>query len=164
MTDLSKLLGDAVRPNLVNDLSGLVELTAGNQSGLTGMAIKSALAAGKKADADAVTKGITRFLPLLIEALQPFWERYTASQNSSEAAPEAGEAGEAGEATNTNGFGNFLNSREGDVVEALLNAADKSTDEMPTAVQKAYSSVRGKAGKIVGPALPDLGTIIERYV
>ena len=103
MTDLSKLLGDAVRPNLVNDLSGLVELTAGNQSGLTGMAIKSALAAGKKADADAVTKGITRFLPLLIEALQPFWERYTASQNSSEAAPEAGEAGEAGEATNTNG-------------------------------------------------------------
>lgn len=161
MTDLSKLLGDAVRPNLVNDLSGLVELTAGNQSGLTGMAIKSALAAGKKADADAVTKGITRFLPLLIEALQPFWERYTSSQNSSEAAPEAGEAGEA---TNTNGFGNFLNSREGDVVEALLNAADKSTDEMPTAVQKAYSSVRGKAGKIVGPALPDLGTIIERYV
>lgn len=161
MTDLSKLLGDAVRPNLVNDLSGLVELTAGNQSGLTGMAIKSALAAGKKADADAVTKGITRFLPLLIEALQPFWERYTSSQNSPEAAPEAGEAGEA---TNTNGFGNFLNSREGDVVEALLNAADKSTDEMPTAVQKAYSSVRGKAGKIVGPALPDLGTIIERYV
>lgn len=148
MTDLSKLLGDAVRPNLVNDLSGLVELTAGKQSGLTGMAIKSALAAGKKADAEAVPKGINRFLPQIIEALQPFWERYTSS--------EADGA--------TNGFGDFLNSREGDVVESLLTAADKSTDEMPTAVQKAYSSVRGKAGKIVGPALPELGSIIERYV
>lgn len=148
MTDLSKLLGDAVRPNLVNDLSGLVEVTAGKQSGLTGMAIKSALAAGKKADAEAVPKGINRFLPQIIEALQPFWERYTSS--------EAGGA--------ANGFGNFLNSREGDVVESLLTAADKSTDEMPTAVQKAYSSVRGKAGKIVGPALPELGSIIERYV
>ena len=148
MTDLSKLLGDAVRPNLVNDLSGLVELTAGKQSGLTGMAIKSALAAGKKADAEAVPKGINRFLPQIIEALQPFWERYTSSGTDGA----------------TNGFGDFLNSREGDVVESLLTAADKSTDEMPTAVQKAYSSVRGKAGKIVGPALPELGSIIERYV
>lgn len=150
MTDLSKLLGDAVRPNLVNDLSGLVELTAGKQSGLTGMAIKSALAAGKKADAEAVPKGINRFLPQIIEALQPFWERYTSSSSEADGA--------------TNGFGDFLNSREGDVVESLLTAADKSTDQMPTAVQKAYSSVRGKAGKIVGPALPELGSIIERYV
>ena len=48
-------------------------------------------------------------------------------------------------------------------VEKILNAADGATGEMPSAIQKVYSTLRGKVGKIVAPALPELGNIIERY-
>ena len=56
MTDLSQLLSAANRPQVVQELTSLIDATVARQSGLTGMALKSAVAAGKKADADAVSK------------------------------------------------------------------------------------------------------------
>ena len=62
-----------------------------------------------------------------------------------------------------NSFGDYLSSREDDVVKALLDAGDKAVNSAPGAIQKVYSSMRGKAGKIVSPALPELGAIVEKY-
>lgn len=143
MTNLNALLEGDTRQTVVAELAELIDKTVSNQSGLTGMALKSAVAAGKKADADAIPKGVNRVLPQIAEELAPFWSGY--------------------EASDTQGFGSYLVSREGEVVEAMLGAADKATSDMPSAMQKAYSTLRGKAGKIVSPALPELGDIIERH-
>lgn len=142
MSELSNLLDAATRPKVVEELSKLIDATVASQSGLTGMALKSAVAAGKKADADAIPKGVNMALPQLVGEVQPFWDNYQTS--------------------GTNGFGSYLVSREDDVVKALLNAGDKSIQNMPGALQKVYNSLRGKAAKIVGPALPEFGDIIER--
>ncbi|WP_301925328.1 DUF6918 family protein [Corynebacterium glaucum] len=143
MTNLNALLEGDTRQTVVAELAELIDKTVSNQSGLTGMALKSAVAAGKKADADAIPKGVNRLLPQITEELAPFWSGY--------------------ESSDTQGFGSYLVSRENEVVEAMLGAADKATSDMPSAMQKAYSTLRGKAGKIVSPALPELGDIIERH-
>ncbi|GAA1182720.1 hypothetical protein CGLAUT_00055 [Corynebacterium glaucum] len=143
MTNLNALLEGDTRQTVVAELAELIDKTVSNQSGLTGMALKSAVAAGKKADSDAIPKGVNRLLPQITEELAPFWSGY--------------------ESSDTQGFGSYLVSRENEVVEAMLGAADKATSDMPSAMQKAYSTLRGKAGKIVSPALPELGDIIERH-
>ena len=135
MTDLNNLLTEANRSKVVAEIAELVDTTVANQSGLTGMALKSAVAAGKKADADAV--------PQVVSELQPLFERFQTEGSGS--------------------FGAFLSDNENEVVEKILNAADGATGEMPSAIQKVYSTLRGKVGKIVAPALPELGNIIERY-
>lgn len=143
MTDLNNLLTEANRANVVADIARLVDNVVANQSGLTGMALKSAVAAGKKADANAIPKGVNRFLPQIVSELEPLFQDYLSAGSGS--------------------FGAFLGTRENDVVEKILDAADGATGEMPSAVQKVYSTLRGKAGKIISPALPELGDIIERY-
>ena len=45
----------------------------------------------------------------------------------------------------------------------MLDAGDKQVDSLPGPVQKVYSSLRGKATDIAGPALPELGGIVERF-
>lgn len=143
MTDLNNLLTEANRSKVIAEIAELVDTTVANQSGLTGMALKSAVAAGKKADADAVPKGVNRYLPQVVSELQPLFERFQTEGSGS--------------------FGAFLSDNENEVVEKILNAADGATGEMPSAIQKVYSTLRGKVGKIVAPALPELGNIIERY-
>ena len=143
MTDLSQLLDATKRPQVVQEITSLVDDTVARQSGLTGMALKSAVAAGKKADADAISKGVNKFLPQIVEELNPHWSAYQASGQQ--------------------GFGEFLSGREDDVVKAMLDAGDKQADSMPGAIKKVYSTLRGKAAKIVGPSLPQLGEIVERF-
>ena len=143
MTDLSQLLSATNRPQVVQELTSLIDATVARQSGLTGMALKSAVAAGKKADADAVSKGVNKFLPQIVEELSPYWSAYQASGQQ--------------------GFGDFLAGREDEVVKAILEAGDQQADSMPGPVKKVYSTLRGKAAKIVGPALPEFGEIVERF-
>ncbi len=143
MSDLSKLLDDTVRPTVVKDLSDLVDRTVATQSGLTGMAIKSAVAAAKKADGDVVSKSINRFLPDIVDSVAPHWNDYDAEQSA--------------------GFGNFLASRQDDVTNDVLTLGDRFAQQGPAAVQKVYSSLRGKTGKIIAPALPEFGDIVERH-
>lgn len=143
MTDLSQLLSAANRPQVVQELTSLIDATVARQSGLTGMALKSAVAAGKKADADAVSKGVNKFLPQIADELTPYWSAYKASGQQ--------------------GFGDFLAGREDEVVKAILDAGDQQADSMPGPVKKVYSTLRGKAAKIVGPALPEFGGIVERF-
>lgn len=143
MTDLSNLLDSANRPKVVEEISKLIDDTVANQSGLTGMALKSAVAAGKKADADAISKGVNKFLPQIVDELNPYWNAFNASDEQN--------------------FGQFLSAREDEVVKSMLDAGDSAVDSMPGPVKKVYSTLRGKASKIVGPALPELGNIAERH-
>lgn len=143
MTDLSQLLANDIRPKVVEELASLADTTVSRQSGLTGMALKSALAAGKKADSDVVSKGVNAVLPQIVDELNPYWSAYQASDQQ--------------------GFGEFLAGREDEVIKAMLDAGDKQVDSLPGPVQKVYSSLRGKATDIAGPALPELGGIVERF-
>lgn len=147
MSDLQKLLEANTRPAVSDDLAELAETTVANQSGLTGMALKSAVAAGKKADENAIPKGINKVLPKVVERLEPHWAKFQEAQASGESA----------------GFGNYLASHEDEVVDDIVKAADASVDSLPGPVKKVYTSLRNKAAKIVGPALPGLGEIIERH-
>ncbi|MCP1388480.1 hypothetical protein M5J20_09840 [Corynebacterium sp. TA-R-1] len=153
MTDtnanVKNLLNAGTRESVVADLTALVEKTIENQSGLTGMTIKAAIGTAKKADADAVSKAINMGMPQIVDELQPFWDGYQGVDTDNVAAP--------------NTFGGYLSSREDDVVNALLDAGDKAVNQAPGAIQKMYSTMRGKAGKIVGPVLPELGEIVEKY-
>ncbi|WP_288832401.1 DUF6918 family protein [uncultured Corynebacterium sp.] len=143
MSDLSALLTETTRPTVVRELAELVDTTASSQSGLTGMAIKSALGAVRKAQPDAVAKGIDRFLAEIVRELTPYWEAYSPEQSA--------------------GFGNYLASREEDVTSSILKLGDAFVDRGPAPVQKVYRSLRGKASSIVAPALPQLGDIVERH-
>lgn len=143
MSDLTKLLDDTTRPTVINDLADLANRTIESQSGLTGMAIKSAVAGIKKANADAISKSVDRALPSIIESLTPYWNEYNPETSA--------------------GFGNYLASREEDVTRDVLSLGDRFAQQGPAAVQKVYSSLRGKAGKIIAPVLPEFGEIIERH-
>lgn len=143
MSDINTLLNETTRPTVVRELTELAEKTLSNQSGLTGMAIKSAAAAAKKANPDAISKSTDRVLPEILKELSPYWDAYN-SENSA-------------------GFGNYLASRDTEVLDSVLRLGDTFSEKAPGAVQKIYSSVRGKVGNIVGPALPELGDIIERH-
>lgn len=142
VTDLNSLLNAPTRTEVVADLTKLADTTIANQSGLTGMALKSALGAAKKADADALSKGINQLMPSIVEELTPHWESYEGSGT---------------------GFGAHLADNEDSVTESVLKIGDSFADRAPAPVQKVYSSMRGKVGKIVAPALPEFGDIIERH-
>ena len=60
-------------------------------------------------------------------------------------------------------FGGFLAANEDSVIDSVLKAGDTAIESMPSALKKVYSTLRGKAKKIVSPALPDLGRVVEKY-
>lgn len=143
MTELNSLLNDPTRGQVVTDLTELAEKTISNQSGLTGMALKSAIAAAKKADENALNTGINQLLPSVLEELNPHWAAY--------------------ENSGADNFGAYLADNEEKVTESVLKIGDSFTDRAPAAAQKVYSSMRGKIGGIIAPALPEFGEIIERH-
>lgn len=143
MSDLQKLLEPLTRPAVAQDLAELAEATTTSQSGLTGMAMRSALSAGRKADAEAVPKGMSKVLPKVVEGLNPHWSKF--------------------QAEGCTDFGSYLADHEDEVVEDLVNAADAVVDAAPGPVKKVYVSLRNKAAKIVSPILPNLGQIVQRH-
>lgn len=143
MSDLNSLLKDPTRGHVTDELTTLAEKTIANQSGLTGMALKSAIAAAKKADENALPTGINQLLPQVVEELKPYWSEYKGS--------------------GANSFGDYLADNEEKVTDSVLKIGDSFTDRAPAPAQKVYSSMRGKIGGIIAPALPEFGAIIERH-
>lgn len=143
MTDLKLLLKDPARGHVTDELVALAEQTIDNQSGLTGMALKSALAAAKKVDDNAVRTGVDQLLPNVIEELEPYWSEYKGS--------------------GANSFGDYLADNEEKVTDSVLKIGDSFSGRAPAPAQKVYSSMRGKIGGIIAPALPEFGAIIERH-
>lgn len=143
MTDLKRLLKDPTRGHVTDELVALAQKTIDNQSGLTGMALKSAVAAAKKVDNNAVHTGVDQLLPNVIEELEPYWSEYKGSGADS--------------------FGGYLADNEEKVTDSVMKIGDSFSGRAPAPAQKVYSSMRGKIGGIIAPALPEFGAIIERH-
>ncbi|AGF71024.1 DUF6918 family protein [Corynebacterium halotolerans] len=143
MSDLSQLLSDEKRPAVASDLAAFVESQISEQSGITGMAIKGAAAAARKVDSNIVPKGVNRMLPDLLGDLDPHWQAFQADASTD--------------------FGEFLAGRSPQVVDALMSVADRNAEQISIpALAKAYNSLRGKGAKLITPAVPELGRILQR--
>lgn len=144
MSDLSQLLVGETHSAVVKDLADFVEQSISEQSGITGMALKGGVGAAKKVSADIVPSGINRMLPEMLGEMQPYWEQFRASGQED--------------------FGAFVAPKSDEVSDALLNVADKHAETVNVpALQKVYQSLRGRAGKMVNPHVPDLARILQRH-
>lgn len=145
MSDLSLLLQDEKRAFLVTDLSSLVDNAVASQSGITGVAVKGALSAARRINADIVPKAVSRLLPDILGDLQHHWTAYE----------ESGQAD----------FGTFLEPRSQEVADSLLGSADRAVAKAGIgAVEKIYRPMRGRGSKILTPQVPELGRVLERHM
>lgn len=145
MTDLSQLLTDDKRPHVVADLAALADTTVDKQSGISGTAIKAAVAAAKKIDGDIVTKGVNRMLPDVLGDLQPHWQAF--------------------QETPEQDFGAFLDGRHDMVVDSLMSTADRNAEQITVApLAKAYNALRGRGAKVIGPEIPELGRTLQKHM
>lgn len=143
--NLSALLDADRRPGVVSDLTSLAERGISEQSGVTGIAIKGAVAAAKKMNGDIVPASINRFLPLILGALQPF-------------ATDAAATGKA------DAFGDYLAAHQSEVCEALITLAESNIGDVKNpAVVKVFGTIKDKAERIIGPSLGELGSILQRH-
>lgn len=68
MAHLSELMSGPQRTAVISDCGELVERVVAKQSGITGMALKGAVAAAKKVDSAIITKALSRVLPDVLDA------------------------------------------------------------------------------------------------
>lgn len=136
-----QILDPSRRPQVVAAIAGVIESTVESQSGLSGMAIKTAFASAKKAKAGIVEKGTDKLLPEIAEALAPYWD----GKGDQE-------------------FGAYLAANSSEAADKLLAVADENAAKADNAAMaKMYKGVRGKAKGIVEEALPKLGAAIAPF-
>jgi hypothetical protein len=141
------LLASDIRPTVVADCEELVTHEVAEMSGVTGAAVKLAYNTVRRVDANHIHAMIETILPEAAEALQPYWEGFTAEFTAS-----------------SGDFGGYLAAREDEVAEALLAITDRRRDHSNRpAIIKAYNTIRGRAIKQVKAALPALGALIQKY-
>jgi hypothetical protein len=141
------LLASDIRPRVVADCEELVTNEVAEMSGVTGAAVKLAYTTVRRVDANHIHAMIETILPNAADALQPYWEGFTA-----EFTPSSGD------------FGAYLAARDEEVAEALLAITDRRRDNSNRPViVKAYNTIRGRAIKQVKATLPALGTLIQKY-
>lgn len=144
MAELSSLLSQPRRDDVVADLARLAETTVEELGGLTGAGARTALAAAKKSRPHVVTAGIDRVLPDLVAALEELWGDYQGSAVSD--------------------FGVFLDNNSPLAIDSLLEAADRNVEgSSNSVVKRGYGAVRGKAEKHLKPVLPELGRTLEKH-
>ncbi|AZA08160.1 hypothetical protein CPPEL_00030 [Corynebacterium pseudopelargi] len=143
MSDFTDLLNK--REAVAEDLARFINEAVARQSGITGVALKGAVAAAKKAKPGIVEKGAHALLPELVDALDPHWLQYKANLGES--------------------FGQYLSQNQREVCNSLLEVADRNAKNIDVpGLDKAYKSLRGKAEKILGPELQGLGDLLESHV
>lgn len=144
MTNLQDLLG-AQRPAVVADIEQLVNTTVSGQKGITGIALKGAVATAQKLDANIVNKGINKLLPEMIDALNPQWDAFQTSGETD--------------------FGVYLDRHRDEVADSILAVADRNAESINVpALAKAYKALRGKAAGIVKPQIPAIGNIVQKHM
>lgn len=144
MANLQDLLGQP-RPAVVADVEQIVNTNISSQKGLTGIALKGAVATAEKIDAQIVTKGINTMLPELIEALSPQWEAFQTSGETD--------------------FGAYLSGRQDEVADSILVVADRNAEAINVpALAKTYKTLRGKAAGMIKPQIPAIGNIIQKHM
>ena len=140
MSDLSVLLGGQ-REQVAAELAEVAE-SAINDAGI---ATKTAFGAVKLADKNIAARGVNRVLPELLEALQPRWAEY--------------------EASDVEDFGTYLNTHSDAAIADILAVADANVKKADKAtLEKIYDKVRPKAASLMKPHVPMLGDILEKHM
>jgi hypothetical protein len=148
------LLAPDTQPRVMADCHALIEQEIKELSGISGTAVKLAYKT-----VNAFRPGHIRYLtgtllPGLVDNLEPFWADFTASGGADFTASGGGGAG----------FGDYLAKRGDEVAQALLSVTDAraAASSRPTVI-KAYNSVRGSAARHVEAALPQVGSLVQKY-
>ncbi len=138
------LLAPDVQPKVVADTLALVDSELANKSGVSGTAVKVAFKAITAFAPGYYQETVQSMVPDMVNQLAPFWADFTASGSAD--------------------FGDYLAKRGDEVSEALLKVTDAMRDRSGrAAVVKAYSAVRNGAGRHIEAALPNLGTMVQKY-
>ena len=132
---------DTSREALTADLVDVIDAEVKKQSGLSGTAVKAAYSAAQKVKPGVVAAATDKMLPEFLTALSPFWDSKPAGTP----------------------FGAHLQANGDAAAEALLAVTDSRTETAPSALTKAYKSLRGKAKGYVTDALSPAGAAIEKY-
>jgi len=138
------LLAPDIQPCVVADCQRLIEQQVSGKSGASGTAVKVAYKTVKSLAPGYLQDRVESYLPELVAGLEPFWAGYTASGAS--------------------GFGDYLAKRGDEVSDALLSVTDARarTTQRPT-IGKAYGAIRGGAARHIAAALPDVGSLVQKY-
>ncbi|HEX3695751.1 MAG TPA: hypothetical protein VH374_10210 [Polyangia bacterium] len=144
MSTLSEvLLVPGNRKVVVGDCVKLIEEEVDSKGGLTGLAVKGAFALVKAVKPGFVAEAVDSMLDDFVKRLEPF---HAAAQARNEPT------------------GPSMNSRAGEVAEALLAISDERAARArnPT-LKKAYEKLRPTGKKHVEAAVPRIGRLITKY-
>ena len=138
------LLAPDTQPQVIDDCNALIQQQVSDGSGISGTAVKIAYKTVNTFIPGHVRHMVESLLPAMVNELEPYWADFQASGGSE--------------------FGDYLAKRGDEVSEALLSVTDAraAASERPTIV-KTYGKVRGSAGKQVVAALPQVGTLVQKY-
>jgi len=138
------LLVPETRPHVVADCRLLIDQEVSGKSGVSGTAVKLAYKTARSFAPGYLQGMVESLLPDMVAQLEPYRDGYTASGAS--------------------GFGDYLAKRGDEVSEALLSVTDAraKVSERPV-ILKAYGAVRGSAAKHVAAALPNVGSLVQKY-
>ena len=130
----------AHREALSAELAKVIDQQVKAQTGMAGTALKGAYAAARKFKPNVVVNATNHMLPDFLDALAPLWD-----------------------ARDGQPFGSYLAAHSETASGTLLAVTDRQAQSAPTALAKAYSSVRGRAKGYVAAALEPVGEVIGRF-
>jgi hypothetical protein len=138
------LLAPEIQPQVVTDCQALVKQELSAKSGVSATAVKLAYKVVTTFAPGYYQSTLENMLPNLADQLEPFWADFNATGGSE--------------------FGDYLAKRGDEVAEDLLVVTDAmALGSERAAIVKAYKTVRGSAGKHIEAALPNLGSMVQKY-
>ena len=142
---------EAGRLVLMEDCCALIETQAVSGRGLRAATVRASYRSVQKLKPGLVGYVVGKFMPRVLEALEPWWERAQV-----EAAANGGDT-----------EGALRKALEGDAnraADALLAVTDAHIRGARLPLRVAYKSVRGEADQPVRDAVPGLAAVFEKHL
>jgi hypothetical protein len=138
------LLDPSRRPQVVTDLTTLVDAEVSEKSGVSGLAVKGGYAVLKKMNSAFIPDAIDGMLDAFVDRAEPFYSDFCTNETGS--------------------LADYFAGRREEVADALLGVTDdRAAASQRESVKKVYRKLRPSAQKHVEEALPRLADVIERY-
>ena len=149
------LLEGADRAKVVADCVQLIEREVAEKSGLSGLAIKAALAVVKAVKPGILVEVVDHLIDPFVARLEPFYEACTG----------AGAGSGVGVNQASSQLESHFTTRASQIANALLGVTDDRARETPHAtLRKAYEKLRPTGKKHVEQAVPKIARVIARYI
>ena len=138
------LLTPDTQPKVNEDAYALIQQEISGKSGISGTAVKLAYKTVTTFAPNHVHYMVESLLPEMVDKLEPYWAEFGASDDAE--------------------FGTYLARHGEKVAEALLTVTDaRGKASSRPVITKAYGAVRDRATKHVIAALPQVGSLVQRY-